>query len=51
MITMASLINSVSIVYSTFFPAQIKENIPAPRHRPLWGEFNGDRLIPRTKAQ
>ena len=29
----------------------IKENIKAPRHWPLWGEFTGDRLIPRTKDQ
>ena len=25
-------------------------NIKAPRHWPLWGEFTGDRWIPRTKA-
>ena len=31
--------------------AQIKENIEAPRHKPLWGEFPGDRWIPRTKSQ
>ena len=32
--------------------AQIKEKkIKAPRHWPLWGEFNGDRWIPRTKGQ
>ena len=31
--------------------AQIKENIKAPRHWPLWGEFTGDRWIPRTKGQ
>ena len=28
---------------------QIKENIKAPRHRPLWGEITGRRWIPRTK--
>ena len=28
------------------FKAQIKENIKAPRHYPLWGEFTGDRWIP-----
>ena len=33
------------------FKAQIKENIKAPRHWPLWGEFTGDRRIPRTKGQ
>ena len=26
-----------------FVQAQIKENIKAPRHWPLWGEFTGDR--------
>ena len=30
--------------------AQIKENIKAPRHWPLWGEFNGDRWIPAQRA-
>ena len=31
--------------------AHIKENIKAPRYWPLWGEFTGDRWIPRTKGQ
>ena len=31
--------------------AQIKENIKAPRHWPLCGEFTGGRWIPRTKGQ
>ena len=30
--------------------AQIKENLKALRHWPLWGEFTGARWIPRTKA-
>ena len=30
---------------------QIKENIKAPRHWPLGGEFTGDRWIPRTNGQ
>ena len=29
----------------------MKENIKAPRHWPLWGEFTGDRWIPRTEGQ
>ena len=33
------------------FKAQIKENIKAPRHWLLWGEFTVDRWIPRTKGQ
>ena len=31
-----------------FVQAPMKENIKAPRHWSLWGEFTGDRLIPRT---
>ena len=34
-----------------FIQAQIKENIKAPRHWPLWGEVTGDRWISRTKGQ
>ena len=34
-----------------FIHAKIKENIKAPRHWPLSGEFTGDRWIPRTKGQ
>ena len=45
---MASQITGVSIVYSK---EQIKENIKALRHWPAWGEFTGDRSIPRTKGQ
>ena len=33
------------------FKAQIKENMKAPRHWPLWREFTGDHWIPRTKGQ
>ena len=36
-------ITSLTIVYSTVIQAQIKENIKAPRHWPLCGEFTGDR--------
>ena len=35
----------------SFIRAQIKENIKAPRHWPLCGEFTGDRWIPRTNGQ
>ena len=34
-----------------FIQAQIKENIKAQRHWPLWGEFTGDWWIPCTKGQ
>ena len=50
MSTMVSLITGVSIVLP-FVQAQIKDNIKAPRHWPLWGEFTGDWLISRTKVQ
>ena len=33
-----------------FVQAQIKENIKAPRHLPLYGEFTGDRWIPAQRA-
>ena len=42
----ASQITSLNIVYSTVYLMQIKENIKAPRHWPLCGEFTGDRWIP-----
>ena len=48
---MTSQITSLTIVYSTVIQAQIKENIKALRHWPLWGEFTGDRWIPCTKGQ
>ena len=34
-----------------FIRAQIRENIIAPRHWPLCGEFTGDRWILRTNGQ
>ena len=34
-----------------FIPTQIKENIKALHHWPLWEEFTGDRWIPRTNGQ
>ena len=48
---LASQITSLTIVCSAVYSAQIKENIKAPRHRPLCGEFTGDRWIPRTNGQ
>ena len=48
---MASQIISLTIVYSKFIQAQIKENIKAVRHWPLCWEFTGDRWIPRTNGQ
>ena len=34
-----------------FVLAQIKENVKAPRHGPLLGEFTGNWWISRTKGQ
>ena len=49
---MASQITSLTIIYSTvFIQKQIKENIKAPHHWPLCGEFTGDRWIPRKNGQ
>ena len=45
----ASQITSLAIVY--FIQAEIKENNKAPRHWLLYGEFTGDRWIPRTIGQ
>ena len=51
MSTKASQITGVAIVYLTVFQTQIKENIKASCHWPLWGEFTGGRWIPRPKGQ
>ena len=40
-----------SVSNQPFIETQIKENIKAPRHWPLWREFTGDRWIPRTNGQ
>ena len=34
-----------------FIQAQIKDNIKAPRHWPLWGEFTDELKIRRTRGQ
>ena len=47
---MASQITGVSIVCSTV-GSGTDQNIKAPRHKPLCGEFTGDRWIPHTKGQ
>ena len=48
---MASQFTSLTIVYSTVYSGARKENIKAPRHWPLCGEFTGDRWIPCTYDQ
>ena len=47
----ASQITSLTIVYSTVYTDADQENIKAPRHWPLCGEFTGDQWIPRTNGQ
>ena len=46
----ASQITSLTIAYSTVYSAQIKVNIKAPRHWPLWGEFTGTGEFPAQRA-
>ena len=49
---MASPITRASQLFTRpFIQAEIKENIKAPRHWRLCGEFTGDRWIPLTKGQ
>ena len=47
----ASQITSLTIVYSIVYSDADQRNIKAPRHWPLYGEFTGDRWIPRTNGQ
>ena len=47
----ASLITSLTSVYSSIHPSVDKKNIKAPRHWPLCGEFTGDRWILHTNGQ
>ena len=47
---MASQITSL-LFTQPFIQAQIKEDIKAPRHLRLCGEFTGHRWIPRTNVQ
>ena len=47
---MVSQITSLTFT-QPFIQAQIKENIKAPRHWRLCGEFTGDRLKPQTNSQ
>ena len=49
--TMASEITGLTIVYKPFIRVQIKENIIAPLHWPLCGEFTRDRWVHRTNGQ
>ena len=51
MSAMTFQITSLTIVYWTVYSDAVKENIKGPRHWPLWGEFTGDRWIPRTNGQ
>ena len=49
MVKMASQIANLTIVYSIVIQAQIKENIKAPRHWPLCGEFTGTGEFPQKE--
>ena len=47
MIAMASQLTSRMVVYLNVYPgqAQIKDNMKAPRHWPVWREFTGDQWL------
>ena len=48
--TIASQITSLPLFTQLFTRAQIKENIKAPRHWPLCGEFTGTGEFPAQMA-
>ena len=48
---MGAMASQIKLFTQPFIQAQIKENIKVPHHWPLWGEFTGDRWIPRAKGQ
>ena len=50
MTTNASQITSLMVVTQPFIQTQIKENIKAPRHWPLCGEFTGTGEFPAQRA-
>ena len=50
MTTMASQITSLTVVYSTVYSDADQENIKAPRHWPLCGEFTGTGEFPAHRA-
>ena len=50
MTTVAYQITSLTVVYSMFIQTQIKENIKAPRHWPLCGEFIATDEFPAQRA-
>ena len=47
---MASEITSLALYIQSFIQAKIKENIKAPHHWPLCGEFTGDSEFPAQMA-
>ena len=48
---MVFLITSLETVNATVYSGADLENIKAPRHWPLCGEFTGDRWSPCTNGQ
>ena len=50
MTTMACQITSLTVVYSTIYSEADQENIKAPRHCPLCGEFTGTGEFPAQRA-
>ena len=50
MTTVAPQITSLAVFTQSFIQTQMKENIKAPRHWPLCGEFTGTGEFPAQKA-
>ena len=51
MSAMSSQVTSIRIVYSTVYSGADQRKHQSSASLVLWGEFTGDRWIPRTKAQ
>ena len=49
-VTMSSMASQITSLTQPFIRAQIKENIKAPRHWPLCGEFTGTDEFPAQMA-
>ena len=50
-VIMGAIASQITSLTQPLIQAQIKENIKAPPHWPLWGEFTGDRWITRINGQ
>ena len=46
-----AMTSQITIVFSTVCSGANQRKHQSPRHWPLWGEFTGDRWIPRSKGR